>query len=86
MGVEAWIMGIILLVASISLSVFNISSETTDAITGAVDAGSLLGLRMVMTIIPILVLFVATFVFKKKYILTDEKLKEISAKLSADLV
>lgn len=50
------------------------------------DAGSLLGLRMMMTIIPILVLFVATFVFKKKYILTDEKLKEISAKLSADLV
>ena len=40
-----------------------------------------MGLRMAMTIIPIIGIIFAIFWFKKKYILTDEKLQEISVEL-----
>ena len=42
---------------------------------------SRLGLRMCMTIIPILVLLIGLLVFRKHYILTDEKTEEISRTL-----
>lgn len=45
------------------------------------SAGTLMGLRYLMTIIPILGLLLAMFVFRKKFILTDEKAEEISAQL-----
>lgn len=41
------------------------------------------GLRMTMTIIPIVVLIVAILWFAKKYILTDEKVAEIAAQVKA---
>ena len=47
----------------------------------AVSNNSVVGLRLTMTLIPIVVLIVAFLVFKKKYILTDEKLAEISTEL-----
>lgn len=47
-----------------------------------VSGGSVLGLRLVMTLVPIFVLVVAFIIFKKKYILTDEKLAEISEELA----
>jgi melibiose permease len=40
-----------------------------------------MGLRMCMTIIPIVVLLIGLVVFKKNYILTDEKLEEITLQL-----
>ena len=48
-----------------------------------VSNSSVLGLRFVMSVLPILVLIVGFFVFKKKYILTDEKLEEINAQIKA---
>lgn len=73
--------GVAALIASICLSVCNIS-EDTEATVQAV-AGSVMGLRITMTIVPIIGLLVAVFVFKKKYFLTDDKLKEIETKLNA---
>jgi len=72
--------GVAALIASIALSVFHISSD--ENAVAAISEGSVIGLRMTMTILPILVLAVAVVVFRKKYILTDEKLQEISAKLA----
>ena len=45
------------------------------------SASTLTGLRLLMTIIPILGLVVAFVVFSKKYILTDEKAEEIALEL-----
>lgn len=73
--------GISALVASIILAVFHISK---DGFSGTVLAqGSRMGLRMCMTLIPMFVLLVGLFVFKKCYILTDEKLQQITADLKA---
>ncbi len=71
--------GIAALFASICLTVFHISSDE-EAVT-AVGGSSVVGLRMTMTILPIIVLIAGVFVFKKKYILSDEKIEEISKEL-----
>jgi melibiose permease len=80
--------GIAILVMSIALEIFSLSSdeataaeETMDLSVG-VDAASKIGLRLVMTLIPIACLLVAFALFKKKYILTDEKVEEISGQLA----
>lgn len=57
--------------------VHDIQTHTVDTISGS----SVVGLRLSMTVGPVLVLLIAIFVFRKKYILTDEKLAEISGKL-----
>ncbi|MDO4965733.1 MAG: glycoside-pentoside-hexuronide (GPH):cation symporter [Lachnospiraceae bacterium] len=77
--------GVAALVASVCLSVFNIGGANTDEVVTEVvkiSSSSVFGLRMTMTIIPMAVLVVAFVVFKKNYLLTDEKLGEISAELS----
>jgi melibiose permease len=73
--------GIAALIASIVLGVFHIKKDET-LVTAVISASSRLGLRMCMTIIPIAVLLVGLFVFKKHYILTDEKLEEITKELN----
>lgn len=93
--------GISALIASVCLTVFNISAEN-DEIRGsvadyvmtavetirfggsdAISNSSVVGLRLAMTVAPILVLLCGFFVFRRKYILTDEKLREISDELAA---
>ena len=49
----------------------------------AIDNSSVVGLRLVMTLAPVILLVIALFVFKAKYILTDKKLEEISGMLKA---
>ena len=49
----------------------------------AVSAGAKTGLRMTMTVIPIIGLVVALFWFKKRFILTDEKVAELSEQVKA---
>lgn len=71
--------GIAAMVASVCLTVFHISKDE-DAIA-QVAKNSVLGLRMTMTLLPIVVLFIGVLIFKKKYILSDDKLEEISKKL-----
>ncbi|MCR5101583.1 MAG: glycoside-pentoside-hexuronide (GPH):cation symporter [Butyrivibrio sp.] len=79
--------GIAILVTSIALQIFSLSSaessaaEETMDLSAGVAVASKVGLRMVMTLIPIACLLIAFVLFKKKYILTDEKLDEISSEL-----
>ncbi len=99
--------GIAALVASICLSIFNISeSGNSFASQGEIIEGmrcyglkeyisdisangatvvsnnSVIGLRFVMTVLPVFVLVIAFLIFKAKYILSDEKLEEISKELA----
>ncbi len=76
--------GIAALAASVVISIFHIQKDETAEVLTAIDASSRIGLRMCMTIIPIIVLIVGLFVFRKNYILTDEKLEEISAQLKTE--
>ena len=79
--------GIAALIASVSLAVFKLSSESTTEAQHTIDFAknvadsSKVGLRMTMTIIPVILLFVGLFWFRKKYILTDRKMEEISGKI-----
>ena len=78
--------GVSAFIAGIALQIFNLKGdEAQDVLEGfdystVVDQSSKVSLRMTMTIIPIIGLIVAIFWFKKKYILTEEKLTEISEK------
>ena len=100
--------GIAALVASICLSIFNISeSGSTYASQGGeivegmrcyglktyiadvmangatvVSNNSVIGLRFVMTVLPVFVLAIAFIIFKARYKLTDEKLEEITKELA----
>ena len=77
--------GVAALIASICLSVFSLSNDTSDtaAVAEAVANSSVVGLRMTMTVVPIAGLLVAVFLFHRKYILTDEKVAEIAAAVKA---
>ncbi len=81
--------GVAALIAAICLSLNNLKAESSDEVEQAYDfakdvaASSKLGLRMTMTIIPIIGLFIAIFLFKKKFILTEEKMNEITEELKA---
>jgi len=89
--------GIAALIASITLAAFDIQEDSEgfmtvnmmvkklkDLVSGAgttLDDFSVIGLRLVMTLTPIFVLVVAVLLFRRKYILNDRKLEEISAEL-----
>ena len=80
--------GIAALAASICLSINHLQSGTevseadkaVDWSLGVSNAAKT-GLRMTMTIIPIIGLFIAFAWFKKKFILTDKKVEEIAAEV-----
>lgn len=79
--------GIAAFIASICLSVFNLSSDSAEEaidFSAAVSASSKVGLRMTMTILPIIGLFIGLFWFKKKFILTEDKMKEIGSELEKE--
>ena len=76
--------GIAVMSASVCLSVFKISEDTSDAVGAVASSSSLLGLRMTMSLIPIVGMLIALILFKKKYILTDEKIEEIAGILSSE--
>ena len=50
-------------------------------VTEAVTGSSVMILRMTMTVLPIIGLIIAIFVFKKHFILNEEKINEINEKL-----
>lgn len=91
--------GIAALVASLSLTIFNISessdvdmslavllekvSDIRNNVVETIDTSAVMGLRMVMTLAPIAVLVIALLIFKSRYILTDKKLAEISSELKS---
>ncbi|MBR0144726.1 MAG: MFS transporter [Clostridia bacterium] len=79
--------GIAALAASICLSVNKLSDEAITEEAKHVDwslgvsASAKTGLRMTMTVIPILGLIFAFFWFRKKFILNDKKVEEIAAQV-----
>ncbi|MGN1188110.1 MAG: glycoside-pentoside-hexuronide (GPH):cation symporter [Lachnospiraceae bacterium] len=76
--------GVAILAASICISVGKISKDTTEAVAmTALPESSRMVLRMTMAVIPIIGLVAALIIFVKKYILTDEKLEEITTQLAS---
>ena len=75
--------GIAALAASVVIQVFNIKKDETGEVLQAIDRTSRMGLRMCMTVIPIIVLIVGLIVFRKNYILTDAKLAQINDELKS---
>ncbi|WP_026661489.1 glycoside-pentoside-hexuronide (GPH):cation symporter [Butyrivibrio proteoclasticus] len=78
--------GVSAFIAALALQILALSNDTAEGATEidyslGVEAAQKMGLRMTMTIIPIIGLVFAIGWFKKKYILTDEKLQEISVEL-----
>lgn len=71
--------GVAALIASICLTVCNLSNDTEN-MEAAADS-SVFGLRLTMTVLPIAGLLAAVFLFGKKYILTEEKIREITQKI-----
>lgn len=74
--------GVSAMLAAICLQVFNISKNTAAA-SSSLSAGSLAGLRLTMTVLPIIGLCVAFVVFRKKFLLSDEKLNDINKELES---
>ena len=80
--------GIAAFIASICLSVNHLKSdeEITELeknidFSLQTDAASRLGLRLTMTVIPVIGLFVAIFYFRKRFILDEAKMDEITKQL-----
>ena len=74
--------GVAVLIASICLDISHLSKDTTDTTAiAAADTSSVVILRMTMTVVPIAGLLIAVWYFSKKYILTDEKVAEITDKI-----
>lgn len=73
--------GIAGFLSSMVLFAFNINSDK-NAEAVAISETSSLGLRLSMTLIPIVVLLVGFVVFRKKYILSDDRMDEITAELA----
>ncbi len=78
--------GVSAFIAALALQILALSSDTAEGATEidyslGVETAQKMGLRMTMTIIPIIGLVFAIGWFRKKYILTDEKLQEISVEL-----
>lgn len=70
--------GIAALAASFVLQVFHINKEQA---AGAIAASSRIGLRASMTLLPIVILVVGLIVFREKYMLTDEKVRQIAEQI-----
>ena len=77
--------GVAALIASICLTVFNINQDTSEAVQSVnhADLFSIMGLRLTMTVLPIIGLFIALIIFRTKYILDDEMLTKIETELKS---
>lgn len=73
--------GVAAMVASVCLTIFNLSNDTSQAAEAAVAESSVMGLRLTMTVIPIIGFLVAVLLFHKKYLLTEKKIEEINGEL-----
>ena len=67
------------LVASVVLSVCNISKDSIEGTK--LSAASTMGLRIGMMIVPLAILLAGLLIFKHRFILTDEKVQEINDQL-----
>ena len=60
-----------------------VGDDSTDGGIVQQSAGTITGLRILMTVLPIIGLFVALYVFKKKFLLTDEKIVSMNTELNS---
>ncbi len=73
--------GLAAMISSICLTICNLSSDTSEG-EAILEAGSsLTGLRLTMTILPMIGFIIAIIIFRRKYILTDTKMKELTEEL-----
>ena len=79
-GVAAFIASICLQVNQLSKAAVSEADKAVD-FSATVSSSAKLGLRMTMTLAPIALIVFSFFWFRKKYILTDEKVEEIAAKV-----
>ena len=70
--------GVAALIASVCLGIFHMDDSETAAVA---SQSSVVGLRMTMTVLPVLGLVAALFYFRRRFILTQEKVDEITKKL-----
>ena len=75
--------GVAVFITGIALDAFNISKDTSDVVEAASKTANLTGLRMTMTVLPIAGMFIALFIFYKRFILTEEKMEEINKELES---
>ncbi|MBR4428057.1 MAG: MFS transporter, partial [Clostridia bacterium] len=81
--------GLAAFIASICLQINKLSDAAVSEADKLVDfsltvsAGAKAGLRMTMTVIPVIGLIAALFWFKKRFILTDEKVAELAEEVKA---
>ena len=60
-----------------------VGSTDSDAVTEVQSQGTLVGLRLMMTVLPIIVLVIALLLFRRKFKLTDQRVEEITKELEA---
>ena len=76
--------GVAVFLTGIGLDLIGLVGNTEETGPVAVQsAGTLLGLRLMMTVLPMLVLAGALVLFRRKFVLTDARAAEISAQLDA---
>lgn len=74
--------GVAVFLTGIGLDLIGLQGSTEDAgPASAQGAGTLLGLRLMMTVLPMIVLAVALILFRKKFLLTDKRAEEIGREL-----
>ena len=69
--------------SSMVLAIFSINPDKEATVVKAISDSQRFGLRFTMTLIPIAVLLVGAFVFKKRYALSDTKMQEITAEIES---
>lgn len=73
--------GVSVFIASMGLAVIGLKGNSGDGAGVVQSASSILGLRVIMTVVPVVLLLIALLYFLKRYKLTEEKLEEISCKI-----
>ncbi len=74
--------GVAVFLTGIGLDLIGLVGNTEETGPVAVQSAStLLGLRLMMTVLPMIVLFGALLLFKRKFVLTDKRAEEISREL-----
>ena len=79
-GIAAFIASVCLQINALSNAATTEAEQSVDFSQG-VSQSARIGLRMTMSVLPMIGLIAAIILFRKKYNLTDEKLKEIAGKI-----
>ncbi len=75
--------GVAVFLTGIGLDLIGLQGNTDDTAAAVQSAGTLLGLRLMMTVLPMIVLAAALLLFRKKFLLTDQRAEEIGKELQA---